>query len=61
MINENKKMIVVVDGEQVFTADYVFTQRMAQSCRIDRVKTMAGIGIGLGVFNLIVELLLILS
>lgn len=60
MTDNNEKTLVIVDGEQVFTALYVFSQQMAQNCRIYRVKTMTGIGICLGIFNLIVELLLIL-
>lgn len=36
-----KDQIVVVDGKQVFTADFVFQQIGAQSCRIDRARHIA--------------------
>lgn len=38
---KNKSPYIVVDGEQVFTADYVFEQMQAQGARIDRVKQNA--------------------
>lgn len=38
---KNKSLYIVVDGEQVFTADYVFEQMQAQGRRIDRANTLS--------------------
>lgn len=38
---EMESPIVMVDGKQVLTADFVFTQMQAQICRIDRAKSIA--------------------
>ena len=58
-----KLRIVKVDGERVFTADYVLDQMMYQSCRIDTAKSIAKvslilaiIAIGIAAFCLITML-----
>ena len=38
---DKKPFVVNVDGVQVFSADFVFQQMQAQSCRIDRARRCA--------------------
>ncbi len=40
-----KRWVINVDGEQVWTADFVMQQMMAQGRRIDRVKAMAKVAL----------------
>ncbi len=40
-LNQDKPYVVKVDDVQVFSADFVFTQMGAQSCRIDRLWNIA--------------------
>lgn len=54
----NLKQIVEVDGEQVFTCDWVFEQMQAQSRRIDRLNTTIKICIGVMVIVAILAILL---
>ena len=51
-----KKQFVEVDGTRVFTADWVFEQMMAQSCRIDRSRRIALISIVSEIFSLIIAI-----
>lgn len=44
-----KLRIVKVDGERVFTADYVLDQMMYQSCRIDTAKSIAKVSLILAI------------
>ena len=50
--------IVKVDGVQLFSADWVFEQMQAQSCRIDRSNKFALLGITVGVVAVILAILL---
>lgn len=54
----NLKQIIEVDGEQVFTSDWVFQQMQAQSRRIDRLNTTIKICIGVMVIVAILAILL---
>lgn len=50
--------VVEVNGKQVFTSDYVFSQMMAQSCRIDRANTISWVAMGLAVIAIILAIAL---
>lgn len=52
-MNDINKSIVMVDDEQVFTSDYVFTQMMAQSCRIDRANTIGKVALAMSTLSLL--------
>ena len=55
---KNTPHIVKVDGVQLFSADWVFEQMQAQSCRIDRSNKFALLGIAVGVVAVILAILL---
>lgn len=55
---KNTPHIVKVDGVQLFSADWVFEQMQAQSCRIDRSNKFALLGITVGVVAVILAILL---
>lgn len=54
----NRKNIVEINGEQVFSADWTFEQLQAQSCRIDRSNRMALISIAVAVVAVILAIVL---
>ena len=56
-MQEPKKMIAVVDGEQVFTADYMWQQQMAQSRQIVRAQALGKIAIGISAFSVVIQIL----
>lgn len=56
-MNDSNKHIVEIDGEQVFTANWVHTQMMAKSCRIDSVKNIAVISIVCSVISLLTAII----
>lgn len=41
MDHQDKPYIIDVDGNQVWSADWVWEQMQAQSCRIDRARSLA--------------------
>jgi hypothetical protein len=44
-MNKMKRQVVEINGEQVFTSDFVFEQMQAQSCRIDKATTVSCIAL----------------
>lgn len=54
----NRKNIVEINGEQVFSADWTFEQMQAQSCRIDRSNRIALISIAVAVIVVILAIVL---
>ncbi len=40
-MEEKKPYVIDINGNQVFSADFVFQQMQAQSCRIDRSRHIA--------------------
>lgn len=47
--------IAEVDGLQVFSADFVFEQLQAQSCRIDRARGIACVAVAVAIIAVIVS------
>ena len=58
-MSEEKRSIVEVDGVQIFSADFVFSQMSYQSRRIDRARNIALVSAGVTVFALIIALIAI--
>lgn len=54
----NLKQIVEVDGEQVFTCDWVFEQMQDQNHQIDRVKAALKISITIAIIAVVLAILL---
>lgn len=54
--NPFKPVVVEVDGEKVFTADFIFTQMGAQDRRIDRSSVIAFIACSISLLNLVLFL-----
>ena len=54
----NLKQIVEVDGEQVFTSDWVFQQMQAQNHQIDREKAALKISITIAITAVVLAILL---
>lgn len=52
------KQIIEVDGEQVFTSDWVFQQMQAQNHQIDRVKAALKISITIAIIAVVLAILL---
>lgn len=41
MEHNQKPYVIDIEGNQVFSADFVFEQMQAQGCRIDRARSLA--------------------
>lgn len=50
---------VEVDGVQVFSANYVFEQMMAQSCRIDKVSIKSSVAILIALASIALNIFLL--
>lgn len=58
MEGKHESYVVKVEGVQVFSADWVWQQMHAQSCRIDRAKNLAWGAVAVSVSSLIIQILL---
>ena len=54
------KQVVKMDGQQVFTADWVFQQMQAQNSRIDRAKAIATFSAVVAAISIALNLVLLL-
>lgn len=54
----NRKDIVEVNGEQVFSANRTFKQMQAQSCRIDRSNRIAFISIAVAIIAVVLAIVI---
>lgn len=55
MPSKKRRIVVDIDGEQVFTSYFISEQHFALNNRIDHVKILAYIGIGIGSFDLLLR------
>lgn len=58
-MNASNKYVVEIDGEQVYTANWVHAQMLAQSCRIDRANSVAVISSICSIISLITAIVAI--
>lgn len=58
MDKTNKPYMASIDGNQIFSAEYVFIQMQAQSRRIDRVELIAVANLAIHITFILTRLLL---
>lgn len=54
------KSVINIDDDQVFTADFVFQQMMAQSRRIDRAEMIANMALLVAMASMVAAIITLL-